>query len=55
MEYIGLKPKALPKPIVKTPEVRGVSKLEVYKKDSQPSKSLAKEIAEAVAEPFEQV
>jgi murein DD-endopeptidase MepM/ murein hydrolase activator NlpD len=45
-------PKPVVKPVIIPPktEVNGVSKVEEYKKDAQPSKSLAKEFAEAVAE-----
>jgi len=39
VEYFGLKAKALPKPIVTTPEVKGVSKMEVYKKDASADRS----------------
>lgn len=41
VEYFDLKPKALPKPVVTTPksEVKGVSIVEVYKKDASADRS----------------
>lgn len=49
-EYFGLQAKSLPQSVVtEKSEVKGVIKVEEYKKDAQPSKSLEPEFNKAVA------